>query len=63
MEKKRAKIEYWNIHRRLGYVYLTGSIVEHPEFLEGTDVTTSPLIKVDFQRGIAETKNTIYELR
>ena len=62
MEKKRAKIEYWTIERELGYVVLRGSIVEHPLFNKGEIVKTSPLESVDFQMGIAVTRNTIYEL-
>ena len=39
-----------------------GSVYDHPSVNDGQYVRTSPILKVDFIKGILETENTIYEL-
>lgn len=52
MENKPiVKIKDWSFFGNR----LTGKVVNHPRFDEGTEVTTSTIVRV-------ETRNTVYEL-
>ena len=63
MNKPTAKIENWTVYE--GYLgdFLVGTITEHyrPE-LVGHECHTSVLVWLDREKGIAETRNTIYTL-
>lgn len=67
MYKQKASICDWDIvfTGDKNTFALIGKIQNHPrqnEFKEGTQIT-SPLLKIDFIEGVAETVNTIYTLK
>lgn len=57
--KKIATLKKW---KWAGQRRLTGEVYGHPNFGDGTVVTTSRLMSVDFEKMQAETLNTIYKL-
>lgn len=61
-EKQKAKIKNWHITKRSNGHRLFGDIIEHPLLAKDEAVITTSLLYVDFQKMIAETENTVYEL-
>lgn len=59
--KPIIKIENWKIVDDYGYYHLVGKAINHPN-LGTTIVSTSKLLKIDFEKMQAETLNTIYLL-
>lgn len=63
--KPTATIKGWTLHFDGKGWRLIGEILNHPkqrQFIPGTNQWTSRLLFLDFQKGIAETENTIYRL-
>jgi hypothetical protein len=60
--KKESTLTNWTIEQLTGYVVLRGDVVNDLRWEDGTPVRTSMVERVDFVKGIAETKNTIYHL-
>jgi len=65
MEKNKrvSTITNWKIEDMGDYFRLTGSVFGDDRFEEGEPIYTSMLLRIDFEKNIAETKNTIYNLR
>ena len=42
--------------------YLFGEVRNHPKFSDGHVITTSVVLAIDFARGLARTKNTLYKI-
>lgn len=62
--KPTARIENWQLYFLKGVPVLFGHIAGHPrqeEFRAGQQ-RTSRVLKIDFELGIAETRNTVYML-
>lgn len=63
MSKPTAKIENWTVYEGAYGDFLVGTITEHPrQELVGHECHTSLLVSIDREKGIAETRNTIYTL-
>jgi hypothetical protein len=63
--KRKALLKNWALlpsRRGNGYAHLSGQVYGHPSFFNGETVTTSPCIRIDFERMEAETMHTIYML-
>lgn len=65
--KPTAELHDWSIQCwEDGSHYLIGILYNHrgrPDLRDGYPVRTSTLIKIDFEKGEAETMNTIYTLK
>ena len=66
MTKQKAKLKDWKImpYGLNDKYYVSGIIIEDKidRGFIGKFISTSTLIKIDLEKRIAETKNTIYEL-
>lgn len=64
MKECDATLSNWDITYSNGYWYLQGVVSNDTKkrFKDGTFVTTSSLQKVNFKKGIAVTRNTVYKL-
>jgi hypothetical protein len=63
MEKQTARLEKWDVYKTIsGREGFYGRVFGHPRFPDGTFITTSTVVKLDMNTGIAETLNTIYTL-
>lgn len=60
--KQQATLRNWGIEDRGEYYALRGQVYGHDRFTDGEWVKTSCLLHIDFEKGEAETKNTIYIL-
>ena len=60
--KPIVKLEHFKITDEYGYFHLVGKAIDHP-LLKTTYVSTSKLIRIDFEKMEAETLNTIYLLK
>ena len=63
--KRRASIRAWSVEpgKRSGkWVHLVGVVYDHPRMMNGTLITTSPILKLDIPGRRCETLNTIYDL-
>lgn len=60
--KQRAGIKDWVLYKEssLGPWYFSGTVVNHPKLGTRSGVTTSKVLRIDFEKKIAETLNTIY---
>jgi len=72
-EKQKASIKNWYVEKSYDSrefhsktYFLVGDLISHPDphFNDGHEhrVRTSKLIRIDFEKKIAETMNSIYEL-
>jgi len=61
--KRTSTLTNWKIEDRGDWYSLIGSVINDERFDNGEVVRTSMIEKIDFVRGIAETKNTIYRLQ
>lgn len=57
-------LKNWEIEKYYGNYVLIGDIYNDTKkrFSDGSTIQTSRLFKIDFQSGIAKTKNSIYKL-
>ncbi len=63
MSQRLIYLYNWTAHHsRHGGVYLLGSTEEHPR-LGRSSVKTSDIVWIDLAKGIAQTQNTLYELK
>jgi len=60
-KKQKARIDDWKLICAGETFVLIGHTPDHPK-LGCTSLRTSSLIKIDFNKGTAETRNTIYTL-
>jgi hypothetical protein len=70
-QKPSARLENWAVVEsaniasyqtlRAGSL-LVGKVFSHPTIGEGTFIFTSPIVRLDEKRKVAETKNTSYRL-
>ena len=62
--KPTVTIKDWSLLRAPNSSYrLTGNAIDHPAMINPvTFVTTSRILKADFEKGEVETRNTIYKL-
>lgn len=60
--KQKSIISDWSIEDRGTYYALTGIIIKHDKLEMGDVLHSSMLERIDFAKGIAETRNTIYKL-
>lgn len=60
--KRESTMSNWEIVCMGDWFRLCGNVVNDARFPDGDKVYTSMLLRVDFEKGIAETKNTIYRL-
>jgi hypothetical protein len=60
--KRESTLTNWEIIKNDGWFQLRGTVLNDSRWSDGEMVRTSMLEKIDFQKGIAETKNTIYRL-
>lgn len=60
--KTMAVLSGWRLERLGGHWRLAGEVAQHDEHPDGTQVVTSALLWLDFARGMAETRNTLYML-
>lgn len=60
------KLENWSVSKQIddagATLRLDGNIFGDLRFVSGTAVTTSRVISIDLDAGLAETKNTVYQL-
>lgn len=63
MKKPVATLDAWRFDETVDFPRLRGVVSGHPSFEDGELVGTSRLLRIDFEKGIAETKNTIYKLK
>lgn len=61
--KRKCILKNWKIEGASGYYYLVGDVIGHDKFKDMSRVHTSTLVTIDFEDGIAETLNSIYELK
>jgi hypothetical protein len=66
MNKPTAELKDWSINQSYFTSYvLYGTVYNHkarPDLEDGSYVRTSQIIRIDFEKKEAETKNTIYKL-
>lgn len=65
MNKQQGTIKVEDLFKGYGsnQFRMVGVVVEHPnKNLIGLRCTTSPLVRIDFEKGEAETANTLYKL-
>jgi hypothetical protein len=71
MSKPMVMIESWAVVRSGAYAayeelepgnILTGKVFGHDKMPDGKSIFTSPIISVDSNQGIIETRNTLYQL-
>jgi hypothetical protein len=71
MSKPMVMIENWAVVRSGAYAayeqlvpgnILTGKVFGHEKMPDGKAIFTSPIISVDSNQGIIETRNTLYQL-
>lgn len=64
MNEKTNLLKNWTIRCDFGIVRITGQIFNDikKRFVDGTPITTSQVLKIDFVNGIVETRNSIYYL-
>ena len=62
--KSVSKLTEWHFYHYAtdGAYVLVGKVVGDNRFADGTEIRTSRLLRVDFEKGEAETLNTIYKL-
>ena len=60
--KKKSILTKWDLVKIKGSFCLFGETVDDDRFKNGTRVQTSKVLNIDFENGVAETRNTIYEL-
>lgn len=61
--KKMSTLTNWEILKESDEWYvLRGCVMNDTRWDDGTVVRTSMLEKIDFLKGVAETRNTIYKL-
>jgi hypothetical protein len=63
--KRAATLRNWEVERMGSHALglrLKGEVYDHPKFMNGSRVLTSPLLRLDAVTGQAETLNTVYTL-
>lgn len=60
--KQTARLTSWRIEDICGAYVLVGMVFGHPRLPDGEKIRTSLLKSIDFEKGEAETCNTIYKL-
>lgn len=69
MSKNTAELRDWIIRHdfnaKMEWHYLTGHIYNDSrgKFIDGQRISTSRLLRIDFEKMTAETENTVYELK
>lgn len=53
-------LKHWKVDLKRNIII--GDIYEDDRFEDGTTVYTSTIINADFEQGIVQTRNTLYEL-
>lgn len=61
--KRISTLHNWSIECRGDWYSLLGSVIGDDRFDDFEVVRTSMILNIDFVKGIAETKNTIYHLQ
>jgi hypothetical protein len=61
--KKQSALYDWDIEVRDGWSRLRGKVFGDSRWPDGTTVTTSSLLNIDFVAKVAETQNTVYSLQ
>lgn len=61
--KRQSILINWKLIDRGSYYALQGTVLNDDRFPDEESITTSMLLRIDFEKGIAETRNTIYEIR
>ena len=46
----------------INYLRVTGELYGDTRWKDGTTITTSNVIKLDLEKGVLETRNTIYKI-
>jgi len=63
VDKPQIKLKQWQLQKSMsGNFALFGVPIDHPTMGSGVEIKTSRLLRIDFEKGIAETLNTIYLL-
>jgi len=60
--KQTATLTDWSFHLWGDSYCLNGAVSGHPTAKDGERIRTSRLLRIDFEKGEAETLNTIYKL-
>lgn len=60
--KRRSILTNWSLIPMYSGYQLTGRILHDDRQEDGTVVYSSKLLRIDFEKGFAETRNTIYKL-
>jgi len=60
--KPRASIDEWCLMYDYGVPQIVGTVSGHGRLEDGLEVRTSVVLRIDFEKGVAETMNTIYSL-
>ncbi len=60
---ENAYLKDWKVVNIGNDYLLTGKVYNRPCFDDGTEVTTSKIKVINFEKKICITKNTLYELR
>lgn len=60
--KRQARLEKWSLTELGGHHRLRGVVFGHDEMPDGSEAITSTLVWIDHERGIAETRHTVYTL-
>ena len=60
--KRESTMSNWELACMGDWFQLRGNVVNDDRFPDGDMVYTSRVLRVDFEKGIAETKNTIYRI-
>jgi len=61
--KNKYILKNWDIVGSECFYYLTGNVIGNPKFNDFARVNTSALVRIDFETKLAETMNSIYELK
>lgn len=66
-DKKHATLVNWEMRwipneTENNFYRLVGQTINHRDWDDWTFVSTSQLLRIDFEKGEAETRNTIYKL-
>lgn len=60
--KKESTISNWELVNMGTWFQLRGNVMNDSRFIDGDKIHTSMVFMVDFEKGVAETMNTIYHL-
>lgn len=61
-EKRKSTLRDWELISHGDWYSLRGVVFNDDRFPDGHHVLTSMVERIDFVKGVAETRNTVYEL-